>query len=251
MSDFTTAMLYRPGPPPVVTTGSLADFLEQMELLDLLESKDYVSVGLKFGKAIDQDHKTIFTLDDPEALVTFARPMKMDAKLDRASLYEVIDWLRSPLREARLFARPKRDQGIYRASVILWAALKDHIREQICREDSEDYGSMFYDMLSLSIEPQTIYVPETECDGCFVGWMSVSFSGQCSLFPWTYEDALGRMKACEPIQQLRDLCCSFWPVPPIPVTEEMIATRRAAGRLWQEEDYSAPSDWRWAINSSY
>ncbi len=252
MGAYTTATLYRPSPPPHITTGSLADFIERLCALDLLGEQYNIFVMLKFGKAIDQDQKG--TMDDDPLMpgMSVIDEYPWDVETQAHSLREVIEFLRAPIKAKGIFSRSKTDQTIYRAHISL-GGVRQELGAAFSREASSEssYDWIFMTDLSISIEPVVVQNVRDGNDCFFMGWMAVNLHGQGSLYPWTYEDTMEKIRANEYLDKLKNLCQSYWPVPTVPATNAQIQARKASGLLWGGEDYDASPDWRWVINESF
>ncbi len=252
MSAWTSAILYRPGPPPVIMPVSLADFIEKLVALDILQESPRLHAELKFGKSIDQDMKEITYLENPEATVTAIKHMPMDAEINNTTIAEMLHWLRSPFKKKGLFTRQLIDPIIYRSYIDL-GELKENVRKDFMREEDPEnnIGSFWLSSFSFNIAPETVADPQGDGTRYMVGWISISISGQCYLWPWKYEEVLALIKANEGMQQILELCKSTWPLPPVEPTQVLIEMRKSMGHLWGGTDYDAPPDWRWTINESY
>ncbi len=252
MSAWTSVKLFRPGPPPLVTPQSLAAFTGDLADLQIIQDPYPMGSKLKFGRSIDQDDKSTTVREEVNAAICTLRDIDWDAQVSTSSPSELVEWMSGPFHRGRVFRRRIDNPIIYRAVVDL-GGLRDDVLWEFSRDNDEanDVGGLFLDGLFVSIEPVVVGDPQSDGPPFMVGWMSVSVGGSGYLWPWTYEELLGKIRSSASLKRVEQLCRSHWPVPPIEVTQEHIENRKLMGHLWGGDDYEAPPDWRWVISETY
>jgi hypothetical protein len=233
VSITTELHFYRPTDPPIVTGGSLAEFVRAFQNLGLCEEKGSRAVRLKFGEAIDQDEKPSAVYEPVNSVVYSVSEIEWDA----AEQCESVSSVQTLLAAIR--------KPIYRAHLELGAATDDVI-EQLKRVNSPDNDTdLWLTGWGLHIEP--ILSASFTTETYFIGWISVSISGYGYLFPWTFSDLVQRAEAHPGIRQLKELCRRTWPVEARSPTPQQQEVRKQMGELWPYDRIDLRWDWYWGL----
>lgn len=141
------------------------------------------------------------------------------------------------------------NRRIYRAHASLGGTI-DAVLHPITRTNSPENDRDFCpDSVSLNIGPIEIY--DLACEApALVGWVGVSLSGYGYLFPWTFRDVFNRLEATPDIQRIKNVCRSFWPVPPEPPDTRIVELRPQLGELWPYKTFDRQWDWYWGLQES-
>jgi hypothetical protein len=252
MSFYTTLYFYRPTRPPRVTGPRLAEFIEALCATGVIERRaDYIM--LKFGRGIDQDEKpTSYEVPVPGVRGMYTvRSIKWDINHSSIPLDERLQLLRN------------HDRPLYRATLSIGSVRRD-VMEALQTPRPDEAGQMnltLWDCV-VSLEPVELGSMSTD-DRFAVGWMSLSFSGNGYLYPWTPRDLTSRADALAALTAVTDVCRQFFPVDPdgAPKMFQRIAprlrrlrlrrTRRQMGELWPfPDDLDRPWDWFWGVSET-
>lgn len=237
MSFYTSLVFYRPRTPPAVTAANLARFIAAIHETGVFTDRGFQSLGVKFGRAIDQDELgTTWEEEIAPRLVT-VREIEWDIHLDRCdTVRQVIDPLESDGRT------------IYRASVSLGMPT-DAVLDPITRKNSPENDCNYEpDSLSIEVGPIEIFDLKSEAPA-LCGWIGLSLTGYGYLFPWTFRDVVERLDANAEVGKLTALCRSHWPVPSTKPEAAIVKARRQLGTVWPY-DTGKPWDWYWGVQES-
>jgi len=252
MSFYTSLMFYRPTSPPRVTGPVLAEFVQRLRATGLFEETGAQYVKVKFGRSIDQDEReTADQIPVPGApgMFTF-RSIEWDLNHDRIAMVDALTILSND------------DRPIYRAAVTLGSLRKDVLESlQTRRPPPDDQMNLSLWDCNVSLGPQSIGSMTSETSFT-VGWMSVSFSGNGYLYPWTPRDLMARATMLPELRPVMEICRQMFPVDPAgsPKVWEKLAPavrkkrvrelRRSMGDLWPLDDLDAPRDWCWGVSET-
>jgi hypothetical protein len=252
MSFYTSLNLYRPTRPPRVTGPLLAAFVEELCATGLFERTGAEYFHVKFGRSIDKDDRdTAEEVPVPGVPGMFTvRSIKWDVDHDRIALADALTILSN------------HNRPIYRAAVTLGTLRKDvYTALQTQRPPPEVGENMCLWDCNVRLGPVTL--ASLSDDATFaVGWMSVSFSGNGYLFPWTPRDLTSRAASLPQLQPVVEICRKHFPVHPeaSPTVLAKLSPaarrrrvrelRRRMGELWPLDDLDAPWDWFWGVSET-
>jgi hypothetical protein len=140
-------------------------------------------------------------------------------------------------------------KNIYRAAIDLGCATPD-ICKLLTRDKCADNElELHLDGWALEIGPVFSSFLGSE-DDFFVGWVSLSISGNGYLFPWTFAELVQRAESNAGIRKVRDLCRKTWPVDSKPPNLREKKIRRRMGDRWPYSRIDLPWDWFWGIEET-
>lgn len=238
MSFFTSLTFYRPTSPPAVTAADFSRFIAQIHDGVALTTSGLEMLRVKFGDAIDQDDEGTLWGEELTPAISIMHDIEWDVDLsDDSTIQEIIEALVSDSRR------------IYRARVTLGMP-EDDVLRPITRENSPENEIGFYpDTLSIEIGPIRCFSLGSE-RSFHVGWIGLTISGGGYLFPWTFRDVFDRLQGSKQIQQLTNVCRSFWPVAKKPPEHRIIQLRKKLNELWPYARFDEPWDWYWGLRES-
>jgi hypothetical protein len=238
MSFWSSLVLARTAPPPIVTAAALGRFVSNLAATGALAENDAPTCQIKYGSQVDGDERPVDVIDyDDSGIVgTFK-----EYPWDRSDTFPSLDAMASAL---------LADGGtVYRARLSLGAARHDVIAA-LTRDPCEENESplCLWDV-NFRVEPVSVAGLGSEA-AAFVGWMGLSFSGPGYFFPWQYRQAKVRAEAVELVRRMAYLCRTTWPVSTMAASAEAIASRRRLAELWLYDDFALPPGWLWFVSES-
>jgi hypothetical protein len=219
----------------VITGASLAEFLLSFEHLQVSKTPGSVSANVKFGKAIDTDEKPTVWEEPVNEYVSVTQSLQWDLEIKRESL------------GALASAIGKHNKTIYRAFIQLGAVVSPICRSLTRMPSPENKLGLTLDSWSLEIGPIMSGSLESE-QPFFVGWISLSLSGNGYLFPWTFAELFQRATVNPAIQQVTELCKATWPVEAKRPDRRIQKFRQQMGELWPYAETDLPWDWYWGVS---
>jgi hypothetical protein len=236
MSFWSSLILARAAPPPVVAAAEMGLLVRKLIAIDALAGDEAPLCQIKYGPRVDADEQTTNVVDwDESGVIGTVGEYPWDRSDTYPSLAELVDDL-------------AHDDGtLYRAYVSLGSSHPE-IVSALTREPSEQNEvALCLDSMSFSIGPVLVGGLDSQAPA-FAGWLGLSFSGPGYYFPWTYREARERAEKVAKVRQVADACRSVWPVKPTPASAAAIAGRRELAELWLYDDATAPLDWLWFVS---
>ena len=260
MGAYTSAMCYRAGgAPPIVRSTDLAHFAKRILAMDIFEW-DWMDVSLKFGQAIDQDQRTTHEEEQVSDYTFLMLDYDWHVEEHRMKHADALALLQNPPSSREVPYQkshvldvfgPKSTTEVFGPHIYRASLSFGMLKEDCYNEISHTLQGNFLHLneLSFHIDMTEITDPQ-EPDIYQIGWIELSIHGSGYLFPWTYEEALARIRRQHALSQIRNICREMWPATTNPPSHKAIEARRRMGKLWAEP-LDAPFDWYWAIHETY
>jgi len=238
MSFWSSLILTRAAPPPMVTTDAIAAFLRNVATSGALVGRENALCQVKYGPRVDADDCATDVLEWDESSTS---------SMIREYLW---DWSETFPSVAALADRLGADsRSVYRAYLDLGEMHPD-IVTALTREPSEENEvGLCLSGLGFSVGPVLVAGLGSDAPA-LAGWMGLMLSGPGYFFPWEYRQVREQAEAVGSIRRLAEICRLAWPVPPIAPSQESIAGRRQLGELWLYNDFALPQDWLWFVSES-
>jgi hypothetical protein len=238
MSFWSSLVLARAAPPPVVNADAIGAFLRGLAATGALVGGNELLCQVKYGPRLDADERTtdVTEWDESGTIGTVG-----EYPWDISEMFPSVAIL------ADVLAGDSR--SVYRAYLSV-GELHPDIVAALTREPSEENEvGLCLSWVSFSVGPVLVAGLGSEAPA-FAGWMGLSFSGPGYFFPWEYRQVRELAESVELVGRLVEVCRGAWPVAPAPVSVEAVAGRRQLAELWLYDDFALPQDWLWFVSES-
>lgn len=236
MSFWSSLVLAHAAPPPVVTTTKLAAFLRSLVATRALAAGEDVLCQVKYGPRIDADDRRPGMTEWDGAIGT-----DEDYPWDRSEAFPSVGDTADAL-EAET-------RTVYRAHFGLGWLLPEAVAGLTREPSPENEVGLCLSDLGFTVGPVVVGGLGTDAEA-FAGWMGLAISGPGYFFPWEYREARERAGSIELVRRLAEVCRQTWPVPPVPVTAEVVAGRQGLSDLWLYDDFVLPQGWWWFVDET-
>ena len=238
MSFWSSLVLARAAPPPVVTVAALGALVRDLVATGALAGDEEALCQIRYGPRVDADEQTTDVIDwDESGVIGTVGEYPWDRSDAHPSLAALADALMA-------------DGGtVYRAYLGL-GALRPEIVAALTREPSEENEvGLCLSGVSFSVGPVLVAGLGSE-DQTFVGWMGLAFSGPGYFFPWEYRQVRKRAEGVGLVRRVVEVCRAAWPVQPVSASDSVVASRRQLAEAWLYDDFALQQDWLWFVSES-
>ncbi len=238
MSFYSSLILARAGPPPVVTAAALGAFVRDLAATGALVGGRNLSCQIKYGPRVDADERTtdVAEWDDADVIGRW-----QEYPWDRSDTFASFDALADALAP---------DGGtVYRAYLELGKWHPEIVAALTRKPSPENNHELCLWAAGFGVGPVLVAGLRSEAPA-LAGWMGLWLSGGGYFYPWTYREVRERAEAVGLVRQLAAACRAAWPVPPAAASAEVVAGRRQVGELWLYDDHRLANDWLWFVSES-
>jgi hypothetical protein len=201
MSFYSSLVLARVAPPPVVTTIAIGTFVRELAQTGTLVGRDELLCRVKYGPRADADDRTTDAMEwDESGTIGAVGEYPWDVSQTFPSVAALADALAAD------------ERSVYRAYLDL-GKLHPDIVAALTREPCEENEvGLRLCGVSFSVGPMLVAGLLSEAPA-LAGWMGLSFWGPGYFFPWEYRQVRERAESVELVRRLAEVCRAAWPLP--------------------------------------